>query len=1181
MDVIIYCPKHLILPILMFSVFFAGAQPSFVPAAPYSVTVIQPDGTELDIRGIGDEHSHFTVTDDGYTVLKNKDGNYEFARLLQDGKLDLSGIRARNKDERGDDEKKYLNSLQKFLKEPYDQSATRLKSATTDSQNEFPSSGSGRALLLLIEYPNLNHTYTVNNFDNMMNQQNYNGTGSFTDYYYQASNGKLSLTVDVFGWYMAKNNYSYYGDENGDDRARELVAEVVDAAENAGVDFSDYDNDRDGYVDNLIVAHAGPGAEEGSKTEYVWSHSWSLGSFSRNYDGVTISSYIINPETRSYGMVGIGVFCHEFGHALGLPDLYDTDKSDGDSEGLGNWCLMATGGWLNQERTPAMLSAWARDELGWINPVVIDSEGDFSLTPAATGVACYKMLTPVRNEYFLLENRYPVGFDEALPGSGLAIFHINTSQPDNSDESLKLSDLEEADGNDDLDKSKNRGDNGDLFPGTSMNTVFNDNTYPDSKNYNDNPTGVNIYNIKKEGNLITFSTGAEAVHGIDLTAVTSSNKLIVDETLISVDMEVKNTGDQDSDDFKVAFYLSKDRSVSLSDIFTGSKTISYLNAGGSMNISFLKDVKEVNPVIEEGNYYVGYIIDYMNDITEISEVNNHYSFINPLVSIDYQSDLTFVAFRNHLELSSNRIDIFLELTNTGDDESPAGNIGFYMSDDLSLSTSDFFLGETEFPPVMPGDHRPCSFSFQISSLEGQVEEGNYYVGYIIDHERKITEIDEDNNSYIYSDDPFHYCMPDINFLSENLCYGDSLSFDGNIIKDSGVYEFEYKNFNGCDSLIVLEVTVNPVNDISLEKTICRGDSVMLSDIFYKDPGIYSANFSNIYGCDSAVILYLDVIEPVEQFISRSICSGDSAELAGAYYWQSGTYTHLLASSWGCDSTVIMELTVNQSSDTLLTSTVCEGDSVIFGDMALKETGVYSRILDNSRGCDSLVTLDLLVNDTDELVFNKTICSGDSAVIGSFVYKESGTYINTFPNQFGCDSTVILELNAVLPPYIDLGPDRIIYASEELFLDAGPGYASYNWSTGDNNQMIVVNSSAGMGKHKYEVTVANDYGCSTTDNVQVTLYDDSHLISDLERNLKIFPNPSPGIINLLIEQIKGKYSVNIYSESGTMVYRNDFTSPGKKFIKQIDLSFLATGIYTVHISSEDAQLSKNLIISGNR
>ena len=1172
--------KGFTLLILLFSWIYAGAQKSFVTAAPYTIAITQPDGTKLDIRGIGDEHRHLTVTSDGYTVLKNPKGSYEFARIGENDKLDFSGVRAHNVTERDSEEKSYLKSIRKFLKEPQDIGDPKFKSAKTILQDYFPAKGTQKTLLLLIEYPDLNHTYTKNNFEKLMNQHNYSGNGSFHDYFYQASNGKLSLSVDVFGWYAARNNYVYYGEDNGDNRARELVAEAVDAAEDAGVDFSDYDNDGDGYVDNLIIAHSGPGAEEGSQTEYIWSHSWSLGSYSRFYDGVTIQRYVMQPETRSYGMVGIGVFCHEFGHALGLPDLYDTDDSDGDSEGLGEWCLMASGSWLNNEKTPAMLSAWGREELGWIDPVVIDSDGDYSLGPSATNDACYKMLTPESNEYFLLENRYATGFDAALPGTGLAIFHVNTRRSNNDNEELKLSDLEEADGYDDLDKNRNRGDGGDLFPGSSVNTLFNDLSVPDAKNYNGHLSGISIYNIQKEGTLLTFSTGKPAVHGIDLTTGIGLNKLAIEETLVNIDIQVTNEGDQTSGEFEVAFYLSENRNISVSDIFMGAETILSLNSGDSRNIFFSGDVREITPHVSDGTYYVGCIIDYQNDIEEASEENNQYVFSYPLVNINYKPELTYITDENRIEISSTDIDIFCQLTNTGETESPRGEIGYYLSDNSSLSTSDYFLGKTEFNSIAIGETLGCSFSKQIASLEGQLDEGDYYVGYVIDYNNSISELNENNNQYLFSGDIFHYCLPDVTFLSELLCSGDSVVYDNEIIKKSGVYEFDYINQNGCDSVIIMDVTVNPSYDVAIAETVCLGDSVMLGRRACKDPGIYSENFSNIYGCDSTVTLYLDVIEPVENYISKNICSGDSVEVAGIFYKSSGLYTHSLVSHRGCDSTVIMDLTVNQPSDTLLTRTICGGDSVIFGDRALKETGVFQQVLSNRQGCDSLVTLDLIVNPEQEIFLEKTICPGDSVRIGSFVYKESGIFENTFSNCFGCDSLVNLQLNIAPLPEIDLGPDRIMYTSEVVLLDAGPGYMDYKWSTGQEAQVLPVNKLYGTGPHEYKVTVTNSYGCSASDDIVITIYDDTYSVYDLERNLKIFPNPSAGIVNFLIKQIEGKYQVTVNSENGTKVYQKEFTSPGSQFVKQIDLSFLTTGFYSVYVHSSDQILAEKLMILKN-
>lgn len=311
----------------------------------------------------------------------------------------------------------------------------------------------------------------------------------------------------------------FYGanSSGSDSNPRLLVQEAIDAAETAGVDFSIYDNDNDGNVDGIIVIHAGYGEEAGGVSNTIWSHHWTLGTYQRTYDGVTIDDYAIVPELRNnFGsnITNIGVICHEFGHSLGLPDLYDTNTSDGDSEGIGEWGLMGSGNWNNNGASPSNICAWSKVFLSWSNPVVLSSPLSILLPNSAQNNTLYRVNTPHANEYFLLENRQFVGFDIGLPGTGLAIWHVNTSKTTtshiddndvNADESLKGVDLEEADGNLDLDSNTNRGDDGDLFPGSSCNLSFGDNTTPNSRTYSPVVnTNKQIENIIESGNNIRF-----------------------------------------------------------------------------------------------------------------------------------------------------------------------------------------------------------------------------------------------------------------------------------------------------------------------------------------------------------------------------------------------------------------------------------------------------------------------------------------------------------------------------------------------------------------------------------------------------------------------------------------------------------------------------------------------------
>jgi len=425
--------------------------------------------------------------------------------------------------------KKFVQSLTKHLRmgeEQAERLARRFRRQNSDPfsfgpQQEsmrFPSSGARKALVILIQYPDLANEHSTADFNSLMNEENYSGTGSFRDFFLKNSYGQLDINADVFGWYTAENNYDYYGYLNGFQRSRVLMAEAIDAAEAAGVDFSQYDNDGDGKVDAVIGVHAGPGAEMGAQLQYIWSHRWTLGTYERNYDGVEISDYIINPETRPWGMVGIGVFCHEFGHALGLPDLYDADNS---SRGIGNWGIMGNGAWLNQEKVPSNMNAWCKEDMSWLTPEVI-TEGSYSLESVDGHAACYRINTPDPNEYFLLENRQQVGNDTHLPGTGLAIWHIDkektalypASNSVNADETNKGVDLEEADGLDQLDNDPFQGDNGDLFPGSSMRTFFTAESAPSSNLYDGTASGISVTNIYEQNGIVHFRLNDPAVCGI-------------------------------------------------------------------------------------------------------------------------------------------------------------------------------------------------------------------------------------------------------------------------------------------------------------------------------------------------------------------------------------------------------------------------------------------------------------------------------------------------------------------------------------------------------------------------------------------------------------------------------------------------------------------------------------------
>ncbi len=262
----------------------------------------------------------------------------------------------------------------------------------------------------------------------------------------------------------------------------------------------------------LFVVHTGPGAETDlSHRDWIWSHKWSLGSHAVLADWVWVDTYSMEPEyVYSPGDSTIGVFCHEFGHVLGLPDLYDTDYS---SEGLGDWSLMAGGSWNSGGRFPAYPDAWCRSQLGWVVPQVPDVTyafmNDVYVNCAEQNDDVYRLWTrdETGTEYFLLEHRrrFPGDFDASLPGEGLLLYHVDETASQKNDLHPKVM-LEQADGTWDLQRGVNRGDAGDPFPGDTDNRVVNLNTTPSTLSYAGADSQVALCDISNPGNTMYVDT---------------------------------------------------------------------------------------------------------------------------------------------------------------------------------------------------------------------------------------------------------------------------------------------------------------------------------------------------------------------------------------------------------------------------------------------------------------------------------------------------------------------------------------------------------------------------------------------------------------------------------------------------------------------------------------------------
>ena len=379
-------------------------------------------------------------------------------------------------------------------------------------------SGTYRALVLLVDFSDNKGQTSPDQYRHLLFSLGVYPTGSMRDYYQEVSYRKFDLVGEVNGttgnppdWFRMPQAYTFYvagqsGLGSYPNNAQKLAEDAVIAAD-PYVDYRLYDNNGDGEVDSLFILHAGPSAEASSNPNaYIWSHRWEMEN-PPVLDGMRFKGYSMEPEyTRSPGDSTIGVFCHEYGHELGLPDLYDVGYSGG--EGIGSWGVMSGGSWNGFPRgsRPAHFCAWSKMQLGWVTPVVLRSNQISANIPQVETQGSILILWTdgaVGSQYFLVENRQKVLFDDGLPGAGLLIYHVDEQVKRQDNPAHYKVDIEQADGAFDLNNGTNGGDDGDPWPGVSVKRDFYQDSTPNSTDYNGHKTLVAVRNISNSSSTVT------------------------------------------------------------------------------------------------------------------------------------------------------------------------------------------------------------------------------------------------------------------------------------------------------------------------------------------------------------------------------------------------------------------------------------------------------------------------------------------------------------------------------------------------------------------------------------------------------------------------------------------------------------------------------------------------------
>lgn len=485
-------------------------------------TVKQSDGTSLVVTRVGADHLLYYVTSDGIPVFPNGSGDYCYAEFDDDGNVTASGTIAHEASARTAAENfAAAEKREDFCGFVRMRGSSRYGVGSLASAR-IKSMGDVSVAVILAEFQDLSFKAEndVERFYNHFNAPSYTqegGAGSVRDYFIAQSDSLFRPSFDIVAKVKVSQNGSYYGRNSGgnDMRARAYISEATDSAIAKGVDFSKYLNDKGELF--VIVIFPGHGEQVSGESTQLWASYYY--SMSHTTGNVKLTSGLVMDELADYGtgemFDGIGTLCHEFSHAIGLPDFYNTTSAR-NVFGMDAWSIMDYGQFNNMSRTPVGYTSYEREFMGWLKiDTLCDIKQKVSIAPLHSSGKnrAYRILNPADktgNEYYLLENRQNSPWYMKLYGEGMLVLHVDysasawSSNTINNNVSHQRMTIIPADNTLTRISSKASDYKGDPFPGLSNVTEFSSTTTPSTKVYTGGCLDIRLKDIHEEEDNICF-----------------------------------------------------------------------------------------------------------------------------------------------------------------------------------------------------------------------------------------------------------------------------------------------------------------------------------------------------------------------------------------------------------------------------------------------------------------------------------------------------------------------------------------------------------------------------------------------------------------------------------------------------------------------------------------------------
>ena len=406
-----------------------------VPAKPIPFTHVQSDGTTVTLMMYGGKFNHALMTLDGLTVAMDEKGDYCYT-----ASGNLSDVLAHDQGHRSIQETAFITAYRNQMSMDVSRHPIPRREES-NSNPQVPTLGSPRIPIILVNYTDVKFidSNPLETFENQFNEKEY----SCLHYFENQSRGKFSPKFEILGPVELSYTRAFYGGNDNHGYDMHLGDMIIEACEGIddNVDFSNYDNDGDGLVDVVVVLFAGVGEAQAWRTvpESVWPCQWDMqecyewgysptGPF--QLDGMTIDKFAVFNELEgstnsSTNIDGVGTFCHEFSHCLGLPDFYH--PANGFVYGMSSWDIMDHGCYNNNSHTPAGYSSYERHYMGWMDLIDPVENTNYTLAPlnSPEGTAVKVVNDANSDEYYLLEYRKLTGWDAYLAAEGILILHVD------------------------------------------------------------------------------------------------------------------------------------------------------------------------------------------------------------------------------------------------------------------------------------------------------------------------------------------------------------------------------------------------------------------------------------------------------------------------------------------------------------------------------------------------------------------------------------------------------------------------------------------------------------------------------------------------------------------------------------------------------------------------------------